>query len=51
MERKLEQLLEVRAHAHEMAPGPALTVELGLTTTQSFIQWCEAAEARLAEED
>jgi len=51
MERKLEQLVAVRAHAHEMSPGPALTLDLGVTTTETFIQWCEAVEARLAEKE
>jgi DNA-binding PadR family transcriptional regulator len=51
MEQKLEQLLAVKAHAQEMSPGPALTLDLGVSTTQTFIQWCEAVEARLADKE
>ncbi len=49
MERKLGQLLELQTHANEMAPGPAMTLDLGITHTRSFIDWCAAAEARLTE--
>jgi hypothetical protein len=33
-----------------MPPGPALTLELGLGVTTWLIEWCEAAERRLASE-
>jgi PadR family transcriptional regulator, regulatory protein AphA len=51
MERKLAQLLELQTHAQEMVPGPAMTLDLGITHTRSFIDWCTAAEARLAEKE
>ncbi len=51
MERKLGQLLELQAHAHEMVPGPAMTLDLGITHTRSFIEWCTAAEAGLTEKE
>jgi PadR family transcriptional regulator, regulatory protein AphA len=50
-EHKLEQLLAVKAHAQEMSPGPALTLDLGVNSTQTVIQWCEAVEARLADKE
>ena len=48
-ERKLEQLREMQTHAKGFAAGPALTLELGITSSQSFVEWCEAAERRLTE--
>jgi PadR family transcriptional regulator, regulatory protein AphA len=48
-ERKLEQLNQLRSHAQEMRTGPALTLDLGITSCQSFIKWCEATEHRLTE--
>ncbi len=50
-DRKLAQLLQVQGGTHEMPTGPGLTLELGISWTQSFIDWCEAAERRLATED
>jgi PadR family transcriptional regulator, regulatory protein AphA len=49
-EQKLAQLLAVEHKADEMPAGPALTLELGISMTQNFIEWCEAAERRLAED-
>jgi hypothetical protein len=33
-----------------MRPGPRLTLEFGIELTKRFIDWCEAAERRLAKE-
>jgi PadR family transcriptional regulator, regulatory protein AphA len=49
-ERKLAQLRAIEQHAREaVARGPYLTLELGIGSTQWFIDWCEATERRLAE--
>jgi PadR family transcriptional regulator AphA len=49
-ERKLAQLRAVEQHAGEgMHRGPYLTLQLGIGSTQWFIDWCEATERRLAE--
>jgi DNA-binding PadR family transcriptional regulator len=49
-ERKLAQLQAIEAHAKDGPPGPYLTLQLGLGSTQWFIDWCEATERRLAAE-
>jgi DNA-binding PadR family transcriptional regulator len=50
-ERQRAQLSELQgAKGHAMPPGPALTLELGLGVTTWLIEWCEAAERRLASE-
>jgi DNA-binding PadR family transcriptional regulator len=51
-ERKLAQLRAIEQHAGHnggMPRGPYLTLELGIGSTQWFIDWCEATERRLAE--
>jgi DNA-binding PadR family transcriptional regulator len=49
-ERKLAQLRAVEQHAGEgMHRGPYLTLQLGIGSTEWFIDWCEATERRLAE--
>jgi hypothetical protein len=47
-ERKLEQLKTLRANGGPVHTGPALTLELGLGMSEWLIDWCRAAEARLA---
>lgn len=37
------------AHDHEMPTGPGLTLQLGLELSGWMIEWCEAAERRLAQ--
>ena len=49
-QRKLAALQALEPKAGEMRPGPRLTLELGIELTKRFIDWCEAAERRLAEE-
>jgi DNA-binding PadR family transcriptional regulator len=49
-ERKLELLRAIESHAKQGPPGAYLTLQLGMTFTQCYIEWCEAAERRLAEE-
>ncbi|MGN6168349.1 MAG: PadR family transcriptional regulator [Solirubrobacteraceae bacterium] len=49
-QRKLAQLQALEPKASEMLPGPRLTLELGIELTKRYIDWCEAAERRLAEE-
>jgi PadR family transcriptional regulator, regulatory protein AphA len=48
-QRKFDQLSALKAKFGEMATGPALTLEMGLTTTNCLIDWCEATERRLVE--
>jgi DNA-binding PadR family transcriptional regulator len=49
-ERKLAQLRAIETHAGDaMHRGPYLTLELGIKSTQWFIDWCVATERRLAE--
>jgi DNA-binding PadR family transcriptional regulator len=49
-ERKLAALESIHPMAAAHGPlGPRLTLELGITTTKCVIDWCEAAERRLAE--
>jgi DNA-binding PadR family transcriptional regulator len=54
-ERKLAQLQAIEEAAAQGAAagksGPSLTLELGITLTESFINWCEAAERRLVAEN
>jgi DNA-binding PadR family transcriptional regulator len=47
-QRKLDQLQALEQKAGEMRPGPRTTLELGIELTKRFIDWCEAAERRLA---
>ncbi len=44
-ERKLAALEAIGTPPH---PGPALTLSLGTAVAQTYIEWCEAAERRLA---
>jgi DNA-binding PadR family transcriptional regulator len=48
-QRKLAQLRAIEEHAADGPQGPYLTLQLGIGFTQWFIEWCEAAERRLAE--
>jgi PadR family transcriptional regulator AphA len=47
MEGKLAQL---EALGTPMKTGPGLTLSLGIEVTKAYIDWCEAAERRLAKE-
>ncbi len=49
-ERKRAQLLELQASVPEMPPGPHMTLELGLGTTQWLIGWCDETERRMISE-
>lgn len=54
-ERKLAQLRAIEPHAAEgagehHASGPYLTLQLGISSTECFIEWCAATERRLAAE-
>ena len=49
MEAKLAQLRALEPKAGEMRTGPALTLGLGITFTECFIQWCEETERALGE--
>ena len=49
-QHKLAALKALEPKAGEMHPGPRLTLELGIELTKRFIDWCEAAERRLAKE-
>jgi DNA-binding PadR family transcriptional regulator len=46
-QRKLAQLQALKPHAADGPRGPQLTLELGIGSTQWFIDWCEAVERRL----
>jgi PadR family transcriptional regulator, regulatory protein AphA len=48
-ERMLERLGELGEAQSPMRPGPGLTLELGIGLHQWLVDWCEAAERRLAE--
>jgi DNA-binding PadR family transcriptional regulator len=48
-QRKLAQLQTLKPHAADGPRGPQLTLELGMGSTQWFIDWCEAVERRLAQ--
>jgi PadR family transcriptional regulator, regulatory protein AphA len=50
-ERKLAQLRALEPLAPGMPTGPALTLQLGIGVSESMIEWCEAAEQRLAGEE
>jgi PadR family transcriptional regulator AphA len=50
-QRKLAQLRAIEPHASEGPQGPYMTLKLGIGYTQWLIDWCEAAERRLAEEE
>ena len=54
-ERKLAQLRALEPHAAEGAgeqrtSGPYLTLQLGIASTECFIEWCAATERRLGAE-
>ena len=49
-ERKLAQLRAIEPHAKEGPPGAYLTLQLGIGSTEWFIEWCAATERRLAAE-
>jgi DNA-binding PadR family transcriptional regulator len=49
-ERKQKQLAALEAKIPEMGTGARLTLELGLEYTTWMIDWCDAAERRLATE-
>ena len=49
-ERKLAQLRAIEPHAKQLPAGVGLTVALGIELNTRLIDWCEAAERRLAEE-
>ncbi len=51
MERKLAQLRELQSKTSDMRAGPALTLSLGITSTECFIQWCRATERELSASD
>jgi DNA-binding PadR family transcriptional regulator len=48
MERKLAQLEAIGTPSRT---GPGLTLSLGIEITKLYIDWCEAAEERLADPD
>ena len=47
MDRKLSQL---EALGSPSKTGPGMTLSLGIAVTKTYIDWCEAAERRLAKE-
>jgi DNA-binding PadR family transcriptional regulator len=49
-ERKLADLRALGEVQKTGPKGPGLTLQLGLSSTQAFIEWCEETERRLAEE-
>jgi hypothetical protein len=49
-ERKLAHLRSLEPHASQGPTGAYLTLQLGIASTQCFIDWCAAAERRLAAE-
>lgn len=49
-QRTLAQLEALHETAHEIPPGPQLTLELGLGLHRWIVDWCDAAERRLIEE-
>lgn len=49
-QHKLSELHAIEQKADHMHAGPRLTLELGISITQRIIDWCEAAEHRLAGE-
>ncbi|MBV9838126.1 MAG: PadR family transcriptional regulator [Solirubrobacterales bacterium] len=50
-ERKLLALRAIEPMASGGSTGPRLTLALGIEFTQWFIDWCDAAERRLADTD
>ncbi len=48
-ERKLAQLRELESIRPGMPVGTALALDMGLSHTEWFIDWCKTAERRLAE--
>ena len=50
-ERKLAQLRAIEPRAKDGPPGPYLTLQLGMGSTQWVIDWCEATERRLAADE
>jgi DNA-binding PadR family transcriptional regulator len=48
--RTLGQLETLGASKGDMPTGPRLTLELGMALHRWIVEWCEAAERRLAEE-
>ena len=50
-QRKHDQLRALETKAAEMPTGPRLTLELGLGLTGWMIEWCEATERRLTEQE
>jgi DNA-binding PadR family transcriptional regulator len=49
-QRKLELLQAIEPHAKEGPVGPYLALQLGMGFTRWYVEWCEAAERRLAED-
>jgi PadR family transcriptional regulator AphA len=49
-ERKLAHLRGLEPHASQGPAGAYLTLQLGIASTQCLIDWCAAAERRLAAE-
>ena len=49
-ERKLAQLRAIKPRASQGQPGPYLTLQLGITVTEAYIDWCEATEHSLRAE-
>ncbi|HEX8975847.1 MAG TPA: PadR family transcriptional regulator [Solirubrobacteraceae bacterium] len=49
-ERKLAQLRAIEPHAEHGPLGSYLTLQLGISSTECFIEWCAATERRLAAE-
>jgi DNA-binding PadR family transcriptional regulator len=47
-EQKLAQLRAIETEASQGHTGPYLTLQLGISVTQAYIDWCEATERRLA---
>ena len=51
-ERTLAQLCSMEEQAdHQMPEGPRLTLELGIGLHRGIVEWCEATERRLLEEE
>jgi PadR family transcriptional regulator AphA len=48
-ERKLAQLRAIEPMAAEGPQGPYMTLQLGIQSSQEFIDWCKAAERRPTE--
>jgi PadR family transcriptional regulator, regulatory protein AphA len=50
-ERKLEQLRAIEPFASKGPAGPYLTLQLGIGIHQHMVEWCEATERRLAQDE